>query len=194
MTSFTTIDLEFGAAARQAWHPSEKRASSGPAPAPAPAPVDGSIARVHAMARVRLVHVRVLAAFTSTLMGALSTGHVALRQKKASLGGMRKSPAGHGPRTILSAQQVGPDFPLFSSHQIPIPAEDLESLVLGPPQPKHDPYQACIALTMRRRRTFLSRDSEESAFARPSEEWDLHDANALVEGQRFWLEAMTDHM
>lgn len=64
MTSFTTIDLEFGAAARQAWHPSEKRASSGPAPAP----VDGSIARVHAMARVRLVHVRVLAAFTSTLM------------------------------------------------------------------------------------------------------------------------------
>lgn len=68
MTSFTTIDLEFGAAARQAWHPSEKRASSGPAPAPAPAPVDGSIARVHAMARVRLVHVRVLAAFTSTLM------------------------------------------------------------------------------------------------------------------------------
>lgn len=63
MTSFT-IDLEFGAAALQAWHPSEKRASSGPAPAP----VDGSIARVHAMTRVRLVHVRVLAAFTSTLM------------------------------------------------------------------------------------------------------------------------------
>lgn len=62
MTSFTTIDLEFGAAALQAWHPSEKRASS------SPAPVDGSIARVHAMNRVRLVHVRVLAAFTSTLM------------------------------------------------------------------------------------------------------------------------------
>lgn len=33
MASFTTIDLEFSAAALQAWHPSEKRASSGPAPA-----------------------------------------------------------------------------------------------------------------------------------------------------------------
>lgn len=64
MASFTTIDLEFGAAAPQAWHPSEKRASG----SAAPAPVGGSIACVRTMTRVRLVHVRVLAAFTSTLM------------------------------------------------------------------------------------------------------------------------------